>query len=137
MGKIATYSIDAVPTIGDKVIGTDVQDLNKTKNYLISDVLELGRYEDYLLLDANADYEVTGNTIEAITNADLVFTLPPAADAIGKPFTLVSSIAGTTTLAADAGEFINGLASMTIIENGWITVISNGTGWKVKSSVNG
>lgn len=137
MGKIGTYSIDAIPTVSDKVIGTDTQDLNLTKNYLISDILELGRYLDYLLLDASATYETTGNVIEAITNPDQTYTLPPAEDVTGKSFTLLSSVSGTTTLAADGGDLINGVSSMDITENGWITVVSNGTGWKVKSSSNG
>jgi len=41
MAKISTYIIDATPSINDKVIGTDVNDLNITKNYLISDILGL------------------------------------------------------------------------------------------------
>ena len=31
MAKISTYTIDATPTINDKVIGTDVGDSNITK----------------------------------------------------------------------------------------------------------
>jgi len=41
MAKISTYIIDAQPTLDDKVIGTDVNDLNMTKNYLIGDIVAL------------------------------------------------------------------------------------------------
>jgi hypothetical protein len=42
MGKISQYLVDSTPQLSDKVIGTDVSDNNVTKNYLISDILELG-----------------------------------------------------------------------------------------------
>jgi hypothetical protein len=42
MGKISTYAIDGTPSLNDKVIGTDVNDNNITKNYTISDILSLG-----------------------------------------------------------------------------------------------
>ena len=42
MGKIVNYPIDTIPALNDKVIGTDVSDGNKTKNFLISDILALG-----------------------------------------------------------------------------------------------
>tara|TARA_B100002019_G_scaffold293026_1_gene318343 strand:+ start:4734 stop:6644 length:1911 start_codon:yes stop_codon:yes gene_type:complete len=41
MAKISTYIIDAQPTLDDKVIGTDVNDLNMTKNYLLGDIIAL------------------------------------------------------------------------------------------------
>ena len=41
MAKIKTYAIDATPSLTDKVIGTEVNNSNATKNYLISDILGL------------------------------------------------------------------------------------------------
>ncbi len=41
MAKIATYAIDAQPTINDKLIGTNVDDENITLNYKISDIIAL------------------------------------------------------------------------------------------------
>ena len=41
MAKISTYIIDATPTLSDKVIGTDVNDLNMTKNYTLGDIAAL------------------------------------------------------------------------------------------------
>ena len=41
MGKISTYPISGDPTLGDKLIGTDPNDLNLTKNYYISQILSL------------------------------------------------------------------------------------------------
>jgi hypothetical protein len=41
MGKISTYSIDTLPTNDDKVIGSDNENSQITKNYLIGDILGL------------------------------------------------------------------------------------------------
>ena len=41
MARIATYPVDAIPTINDKVIGTDVDNELITKNYRIGDILAL------------------------------------------------------------------------------------------------
>ena len=41
MARIATYSIDAIPSINDKLIGTDVDNDLITKNYRISDIIAL------------------------------------------------------------------------------------------------
>jgi hypothetical protein len=41
MARISTYQIDSTPTLSDKVIGTDVNDFNVTKNYTISDIVAL------------------------------------------------------------------------------------------------
>ena len=41
MAKISSYAIDATPTLADKVIGTDVNDSNITKNYTLGDIISL------------------------------------------------------------------------------------------------
>lgn len=41
MARISTYQIDSSPQLDDKVIGTDVNDNNITKNYLIGDIMSL------------------------------------------------------------------------------------------------
>tara|TARA_R100000655_G_scaffold109952_1_gene166620 strand:+ start:8014 stop:9549 length:1536 start_codon:yes stop_codon:yes gene_type:complete len=41
MARISTYPIDATPNLDDKVIGTDVNDSNITKNYTIESILDL------------------------------------------------------------------------------------------------
>jgi len=42
MARISTYPIDAAPTVEDILIGTEVDNLDVTKNYRISDILALG-----------------------------------------------------------------------------------------------
>ena len=41
MGKISSYSTDGSISLSDKLIGTDVNSSNETKNYLIGDILSL------------------------------------------------------------------------------------------------
>ncbi len=41
MAKINNYSTDGNVTIADKLIGTDAEDSNATKNFLIADILSL------------------------------------------------------------------------------------------------
>ena len=41
MGQISTYGIVTAPTIDDKLIGTDIESENATKNFEISQVLGL------------------------------------------------------------------------------------------------
>tara|TARA_R110002012_G_scaffold317513_1_gene534162 strand:+ start:2413 stop:2676 length:264 start_codon:yes stop_codon:yes gene_type:complete len=41
MAKISTYTIDATPQLDDKVIGTDVNDSNITKNYTIESIVAM------------------------------------------------------------------------------------------------
>lgn len=42
MGKISTYAVDSTPSLSDKLIGTEVGNLDATKNYTISSILSLG-----------------------------------------------------------------------------------------------
>ena len=41
MAKISTYAIDSTPTLADKLIGTDVNDSDITKNFLVGDIVKL------------------------------------------------------------------------------------------------
>lgn len=41
MAKISEYSVNGTPQIGDKLIGTDVNDSNITKNFTLGDILSL------------------------------------------------------------------------------------------------
>ncbi|QGH72910.1 MAG: hypothetical protein [Podoviridae sp. ctrTa16] len=42
MGKISEYAVDGVPSLADKLIGTDTSSNDETKNYPIMDILSLG-----------------------------------------------------------------------------------------------
>lgn len=81
MPKISTYAIDASPSIGDKVIGTEVGNNNVTKNYTIGNILGL------------ASFSVYGNTgvVQTIKNNDSLLLLG------GVAIDSVASNVGTVT----------------------------------------
>ena len=41
MGKISQYAVNGTPSISDKLIGTEVNNSDETKNYTIGDILSL------------------------------------------------------------------------------------------------
>lgn len=41
MGKISGYANDSTPNLGDKLIGTDVDNLNATKNFTVGQIVSL------------------------------------------------------------------------------------------------
>jgi predicted heme/steroid binding protein len=58
MAKISTYPIISTPTLNDLLIGTDVEDLNITKNFTIGDIASLiigGSYVPYIGATENVD----------------------------------------------------------------------------------
>ena len=66
MAKISSYPILSTPTLNDMLIGTDVDNLNETKNFLIGDIANFilaDNYVPYLGATKNVDlgiYTVTG-----------------------------------------------------------------------------
>lgn len=69
MSKISSYAIDSTPNLGDKLIGTDIDNLNATKNFTIGQVLSLanlGTYVPYTGANANVNlgsFTLTANSI--------------------------------------------------------------------------
>ena len=58
MARISTYPIISEPTLNDLLIGTDVEDLNITKNFTIGDIASLiigGSYVPYIGATENVD----------------------------------------------------------------------------------
>jgi predicted heme/steroid binding protein len=58
MARISTYPIISTPTLNDLLIGTDVEDLNITKNFTIGDIASLiigGSYVPYVGANENVD----------------------------------------------------------------------------------
>jgi predicted heme/steroid binding protein/nitrogen fixation protein len=67
MAKISTYPIVSIPTLNDLLIGTDVENLNETKNFSLADIQALivgGNYVPYTgaLQDVDlGSYGITAN----------------------------------------------------------------------------
>ncbi len=65
MAKISTYPLDSTPNLGDKLIGTDVNDSNATKNLTIGQILSVpgsSAYVPYTGATANVDLGLFGIT---------------------------------------------------------------------------
>lgn len=61
MAKISTYNNDATPSLSDKLIGTDVDDLNSTKNYTIGAILGVPGSSTYVpYTGATGDVNIAG-----------------------------------------------------------------------------
>lgn len=93
MAKISTYIIDATPTLSDKVIGTDVNDLNMTKNYTIGDIVSL----------ANTNIQLT----------DTRLFYGDATNNLAETSTLTYIVGGAGTLASDT-VVMNGTAVLDV-----------------------
>jgi hypothetical protein len=63
MAKISTYATDGTPSLADKVIGTEVENSNATKNYTISDILSLGSTIFAPALYYGSFYDTTTQTV--------------------------------------------------------------------------
>jgi hypothetical protein len=66
MGKISSYANDSTPNLSDKLIGTDVDNLNATKNFTVGQVVSL----------ANANLTAT----QVLNGVSLVNQIPAALD---------------------------------------------------------
>jgi hypothetical protein len=66
MAKISTYPLDGSPSLGDKLIGTDVNDSNATKNLTIGQILSVPGSATYVpYTGATGNVDLGSNTITA------------------------------------------------------------------------
>lgn len=66
MAKISTYVTDSNVTLADKLIGTDADDLNITKNFTVGSILSLANLGDYVpYVGAIAHVDLGSNDISA------------------------------------------------------------------------
>ncbi len=66
MAKISTYTT-VTPQLGDMLIGTDVNDMNMTKNFTVGDILDLGGFVPYTGATGDVDLGVHGLTSTRLT----------------------------------------------------------------------
>lgn len=79
MGKISSYGIDSTPNLSDKVIGTDVDNMNATKNFTIGQILDLANLDTFVpYTGANANvnlgaFGITANSFVKVGGASSQF----------------------------------------------------------------
>jgi len=77
----------------------------------------------YTLLATDSNIEISENTF--------IITLPTAVDITGKKYTIINAGTGVVTLTPAGSEMINGDASFSLNQWDAITIISNGTNWRI------
>lgn len=108
MGKISSYANDSTPNLSDKLIGTDVDNLNATKNFTVGQVVSL----------ANANLAATQvlNGTSFVTQAPsaldtpLIVSFGAAQGSISTPVQLDAF--GKVTFNEAGLYFINGFGSV-------------------------
>jgi hypothetical protein len=106
--KISSYANDSTPNLNDKLIGTDVNNLDATKNYLIGDIVSL--------VNANLSATQVLNGTSFVTQAPSALDTPLIVSfgaAQGSPSTDVSLDAfGKVTFNKAGLYMINGFGSV-------------------------
>jgi hypothetical protein len=107
MGKISGYALDSTPNLGDKLIGTDVDNMNATKNFTIGQILDLfysggyGSFYDTTNQNAafpNTEYAIKLNT----TDINATSGISIVNDSLGNPTKITPSISGVYNIAFSA-----------------------------------
>lgn len=100
MAKISTYSQPTPPQLGDYVIGTDIDDLLMTKNYLLSDIITLATTTNQFVTIVGAQTITGSKTFDYGTStgvpAPVIINLPAQTQPAYSPDALLISINGQT-----------------------------------------
>lgn len=75
MGKISTYTTDSNVTFADKVIGTDAENSNETKNYLLSDVYDLFASQSSSIFEGSPIFQPNIVTYSETTAAGILVNM--------------------------------------------------------------
>lgn len=134
MAKISTYIIDSTPQLTDKVIGTDVNDNDITKNYLIQDIVDLVPPPPAPTLtptkmiygDANSLYAETDKLTYIVGGLGSVAQDTVVIDGTMSITATSINDSGSTEIGADINSSkVNSVAfGQSIIENGTATMSS-------------
>lgn len=116
MSKISTYPFPSSPTLSDKLIGTDVNDMLMTKNFTISDIISVAGSSTYVpYTGATANVDLGAYDIKATTFIKLGGLSTQFLKADGSIDTNVVPYVGATN-NLDLGG--NDLIATTIIKSG-------------------
>ena len=140
MAKISTYPIVSVPTLNDLLIGTDVENLNNTKNFSLADIQSLivtGNYVPYV--GANQDTFLGAFNITANSFINSNGTASDFLKADGSLDSTVYQPAGNyiTSLSGEASGSGPGVANVTLNNGAVIGKVLTGlsvTGGSISST---
>ena len=120
MAKISTYPIISIPTFNDLLIGTDVLNLNETKNFTILDIANLiivGNYVPYVGATTNVDLGIHSITASSFIVPGGLSTEFVKAD--GSLYSTAYQVAGNyiTGLSGEATASGPGVSAV-VLDNG-------------------
>ena len=117
MARISTYPIDSTPSVEDMVIGTEVDNLDVTKNYRIGDLLALGGNGTVTDI-ALSDGSVTGTSITISGVFTFLGTGGITTTVSGTTMTIDGSgiSAGVTQITAGTNITVNPAAGTGVVE---------------------
>jgi hypothetical protein len=126
MGKISSYGIDATPSLSDKLIGTDVDNMDTTKNFTIGQIIglaNLGSYVPYTGATGNVNLGAFGITANYFTKQGGTSSQFLKADGSvdSNTYALASSITGLvpyTGATANVNLGANNITANSIIKLG-------------------
>ena len=108
MGKISSYANDSTPNLGDKLIGTDVDNMDATKNFTVGQVVSLANAS--LAATQVLNGSSTVNQIPSALNSPLPVSFGAAQ---GSSLTPVQMDSGGTILFNESGLYIiNGFGNV-------------------------
>lgn len=116
MAKISTYVINASPSLSDKLIGTDVDDLSITKNFTLADIADL--FQTYL----------PAPTLEQVVTSGGTSTLPISLTTLTpSTITLLSipRIDANQVAFSDSSGILDGVSSFKYISSTSTLIVTN------------
>lgn len=106
--KISSYAIDSTPNLSDKVIGTDVNDMNATKNFTLGQIADL--VNSSLVATQVLNAISTVNQVPSALNTPLVVSFGPAQGTLQDDVMIDSG--GTIVFNKEGLYFINGFGNV-------------------------
>jgi len=92
----------------------------------------------YNYVDKSSNYTITlNNVVVNYTSSGNTITLPTAAGKTGIQFTIINSSSGANTIATTSSQTIGNFSTATtysLVSDKAITVVSDGSNWKIKSN---
>lgn len=126
MTKIKTFANDTNLSSNDKLLGTDSNNSDATRNFTLGDIRSwIGESGGLFYANVSDDYTITTESL-VFVDAEATITLPTAAsrvsDNFSQPFTIVNiSSSNDVTLS----EAVSGVSTLSPLES--VEIASNGT----------